>query len=151
MIAGVRTKQLRVFPDQRGRLMEVLRCDDELFIKFGQVYITTVYPGVVKAWHFHKLQYDSFAVPQGLVQIALYDARDGSPTRGEVNVFHVGVHNPLLVQIPPLVYHGFKNVGLEEALVINCPTEPYRAEAPDEYRLDPHSPEIPHDWDRRDG
>ena len=54
MIEGVATKPLRVFPDERGRLMEILRDDDELFDRFGQVYMTTVYPGVVKAWHFHK-------------------------------------------------------------------------------------------------
>jgi dTDP-4-dehydrorhamnose 3,5-epimerase len=151
MIEGVKTKQLKSIPDQRGRLMEILRCDDEVFLKFGQMYITTVYPGVVKAWHYHKVQYDNFAVPQGMVQIALYDSRPGSPTKGEVNVFNVGVHNPLLVHIPPLVYHGFKNIGLDEAIIINCPTEPYSYTDPDEYRIDAHSPEIPHDWARHDG
>jgi len=151
MIEGVKTKQLKSIPDQRGRLMEMLRCDDEMFIKFGQVYLTTVYPGVVKAWHYHKFQYDNFVVPQGMVQIALYDSREDSPTQGEVNVFTVGVHNPLLVHIPPMVYHGFKNIGIDEAMVINCPTEPYNYEEPDEYRLDAHAPDIPHDWTRRDG
>jgi len=151
MIQGVMTKQLRVFPDQRGRLMEILRNDDAAFSKFGQVYITTVYPGVVKAWHYHKLQEDNFAVVQGMLQIALYDAREDSPTKGEVNVFHVGVHNPLLIHVPPFIYHGFKNVGLEEAIAVNCPSEAYNREQPDEYRLDPHSPDIPHDWAQRDG
>ena len=60
MIDGVITKKLRVIPDQRGRLMEILRCDDPLFQKFGQVYMTTTYPGVVKAWHAHKIQTDFF-------------------------------------------------------------------------------------------
>jgi dTDP-4-dehydrorhamnose 3,5-epimerase len=151
MIQGVMTKKLRVLPDQRGRLMEILRRDDEMFSQFGQIYITTAYPGVVKAWHYHKVQEDNFAVPQGMVQIALYDAREDSPTKGEVNVFNVGMHNPLLVHIPPFIYHGFKNLGLEEAIIINCPSEMYDHAAPDEYRLDAHSPDIPHDWSRRDG
>jgi len=151
VIHGVMTKQLRVLPDQRGRLMEILRCDDPMFSKFGQVYITTAYPGVVKAWHYHKRQSDNLAVVQGMVEIALYDAREDSPTKGEVNVFHVGVHNPMLVHVPALVYHGFKNIGVEEAIILNCPTEPYDRASPDEYRVDPYHDAIPHDWARRDG
>lgn len=146
MIAGVRVKPLRVIPDERGRLMEILRADDELFEKFGQVYMTTAYPGVVKAWHYHKLQTDNIAVLKGMVKLVLYDPRKDSPTRGEVNEFFLGEHNPQLVQIPKLVLHGFKCVGAEEAIVINCPTEVYRYDTPDEFRLDPFSPEVPYDW-----
>jgi len=146
MIAGVRVKPLRVIPDERGRLMEILRADDELFEKFGQVYMTTAYPGVVKAWHYHKLQTDNIAVLKGMVKLVLYDPRKDSPTRGEVNEFFLGEHNPQLVQIPKLVLHGFKCVGVEEAIVINCPTEVYRYDTPDEFRLDPFSPEVPYDW-----
>ncbi len=146
MIAGVRVKPLRVIPDERGRLMEILRADDELFEKFGQVYMTTAYPGVVKAWHYHKLQTDNIAVLKGMVKLVLYDPRKDSPTRGEVNEFFLGEHNPQLVQIPKLVLHGFKCIGVEEAIVINCPTEVYRYDTPDEFRLDPFSPEVPYDW-----
>jgi dTDP-4-dehydrorhamnose 3,5-epimerase len=151
MIEGVVVKRLQVHPDQRGRLMEILRCDDEVFRKFGQVYMTTVYPGVVKAWHYHKVQEDNFAVLVGMVQVALYDPREDSPTKGDVNVIHAGIHNPVLVHVPPFVYHGFKNVGTEEAIVVNCPTEPYHRGQPDEYRIDPYANDIPHDWRRRDG
>ncbi len=151
MIDGVKLKHLKVLPDARGRLMEVLRRDDEIFQEFGQVYITTAYPQVVKGWHYHKLQTDNLVTLVGTVQIALYDSREGSPTHGEVNVFHTGLHNPLLVQVPPLVFHGFKNVGLEEAVIMNVPTLPYRYDQPDEFRVDPHHNDIPHDWDRRDG
>ena len=151
MIEGVSIKPLRVLPDQRGRLMEILRNDDDIFTKFGQVYITTAYPGVVKAWHYHKIEEDNFAVPFGMVQIGLYDSRENSPTRGEANTFFAGIHNPILVHVPPLVYHGFKNVGTEEAIIINIPTEVYRYDQPDEYRLDPHDGDIPFDWTRRDG
>lgn len=151
MIDGVKIKQLKVIPDQRGRLMEILRCDDEMFSKFGQVYMTTAYPGVVKAWHYHKVQSDNLAVVHGTVEIALYDAREDSPTKGEVNVFYAGVHSPILVHVPPVVHHGFKNIGLEEAVIVNTVTEPYRYDEPDEYHVDPHDNDIPHDWSRRDG
>ncbi|MEE9234729.1 MAG: dTDP-4-dehydrorhamnose 3,5-epimerase family protein [Candidatus Acidoferrales bacterium] len=146
MIAGVRVKDLRVIPDERGRLMEILRSDDELFQKFGQLYMTTAYPGVVKGWHYHQKQVDNFAVVKGMIKLVLYDRREDSPTRGEVNEFFLGDRNPQLVQIPALVLHGFKGVGTEEAIVINCPTELYHHAQPDEFRVDPFSGEVPYDW-----
>jgi dTDP-4-dehydrorhamnose 3,5-epimerase len=151
MIDGVAVKRLKVIPDERGRLMEILRCDDPIFEKFGQAYLTTAYPGVVKAWHFHRIQTDYFCCVHGMMKIALYDPRKGSKTRGEVNEFFAGPHNPVVVRIPPLVYHGFKCIGEHEALVVNFPTEPYRYDRPDEYRLPAHTRKIPYDWGRKDG
>jgi dTDP-4-dehydrorhamnose 3,5-epimerase len=151
MIDGVKVKQLRVIPDERGRLMEILRADDPEFIKFGQVYMTTVRPGVVKAWHYHKKQTDSMTVVSGMAKIVLYDARDGSATHGEVNEFFVGEHNPILVQIPHGVLHGMKGVGEREAIIVNTVTEPYNRTSPDELRLDPRDNDIPYDWAQKDG
>ena len=150
-ITGVKTKPLRLIPDERGWLMEILRADDsELFAKFGQVYVSATYPGVVKAWHYHKVQTDNFACVSGLVKLVLVDTRPGSPTEGAVNEFFVGDKNPLLVQVPKLVYHGWKCIGETTAIVVNVPTEPYRYEEPDEFRLDPHGT-LPYDWSRKDG
>lgn len=151
MIEGVKQKKLKIIPDERGRLMELLRSDEELFIQFGQVYMTTAYPGVVKGWHYHKKQIDNFIVIKGMVKLVLYDNRDDSPTKGEINEFFVGEDNPLLVQIPPMVLHGFKCISQEEAICINCPTEAYNYLQPDEYRIPPHSNEIPYRWERKDG
>jgi dTDP-4-dehydrorhamnose 3,5-epimerase len=151
MINGVRVKQLKVIPDERGRLMEMLRADDEIFIQFGQVYMTTAYPGAVKAWHYHKKQVDSFVVVKGMMKVVLYDGRESSPTFREINEFFLGEHNPILLQIPAYVYHGFKCISESEAIVINCPTEVYRYQDPDEYRLPPNGGEIPYDWSRKDG
>jgi dTDP-4-dehydrorhamnose 3,5-epimerase len=151
MIKGVKTKRLKVIPDERGRVMEILRCDDDVFLRFGQVYMTTTYPDVVKAWHMHKKQTDHIACVSGMIKVALYDGRDGSPTFGEINQFYLGEHNPILVQIPPGVYHGWMCVSQNEAVVINIPTELYDYEHPDEYRLDAHTDEIPYDWERKDG
>lgn len=151
MIHGVKTKKLRVIPDERGRLMEMLRSDDDLFIRFGQAYMTTAYPGVVKAWHYHKKQVDHFVCVKGMMKIALYDGRPESPTYKEINEFFIGESNPLLLQIPPYVYHGFKCISEQEAMVINLPTEVYDYQEPDEYRLPAHGSEIPYDWARKDG
>ncbi len=151
MIYGVIIKKLKVIPDERGRLMEILRCDDSFFEKFGQVYMTTAYPGVVKGWHYHKKQYDNMAVVKGMMKIVLYDSRQESATFGEVNEIIAGIHNPVLVRIPPLVYHGFKCISEEEAIVINTPTEVYNYNEPDEYRLPAHTDDIPYSWERKDG
>jgi dTDP-4-dehydrorhamnose 3,5-epimerase len=151
MIDGVKVAKLKVIPDERGRLMEMVRCDDPDFVKFGQVYMTSAYPGVVKGWHYHKKQHDTMVVVSGMMKIVLYDMRAGSPTNGEVNEFFAGVHNPVRIQIPPGVCHGFKCISSEEAIVINTPTEVYDYKNPDEFRMDPHTKDIPYDWDRKDG
>ncbi|MDP2906973.1 MAG: dTDP-4-dehydrorhamnose 3,5-epimerase family protein [Nanoarchaeota archaeon] len=151
MIHGVEVKQLKVIPDERGRLMEVLRCDDTIFNKFGQVYITTAHHDVVKGWHYHKKQEDNMAVVHGMMKIVLFDGRKESPTFGQVNEFFLGVHSPQLVKIPPMVLHGFKCISKEEAIVVNVPSEPYDRESPDEFKVDPHDNKIPYDWNRKDG
>lgn len=150
LIAGVEVKTLKVVPDERGRLMEILRSDDPIFKKFGQLYMTTAYPGVVKGWHYHKVQWDHFAVVKGMLKLVLVDEREDSETKDEINEFFMGVHNPILVSVPPLVLHGFKGIDVEETIVVNCPTEPYDYHNPDEFRMDPHISEIPYDWDRKD-
>ena len=150
MIEGVRIKTLRVIPDERGRLMEILRRDDEIFTKFGQIYITTAYPGVIKAWHYHRIQTDNLVAIAGMAKVALYDARENSPTYKKAEEYFMGVHNPLLIQIPPMVYHGYKCISSEEAVVINCPTEPYNRTTPDECRVDPFNNDIPYNWLKKD-
>jgi dTDP-4-dehydrorhamnose 3,5-epimerase len=151
MIKDVIVKQLKYIPDERGKLMEILKCNEEIFTKFGQVYISTTYPYVVKAWHFHKEQDDFIVCIKGMLKLVLYDNRDGSPTNGEINEFFIGEFNPSLVKVPKSVYHGWKCISAEEAIVLNVPTEPYNREKPDEYRIDPHENNIPYNWERKDG
>ena len=150
LIKGIRVKPLKVLSDERGRLFEILRRDDELFHTFGQTYCTTVNAGAVKGWHYHKKQTDNFVCVSGMIKLVTYDARPGSPTKGAVNEFFIGIHNPLLVQIPPGVCHGFKGVSHPEAVVINVTDEPYRHGRPDEFRVDPHHNDIPYDWNQVD-
>jgi dTDP-4-dehydrorhamnose 3,5-epimerase len=150
-IHDVKTKALRLIPDERGWLMEMLRADEpELFTRFGQVYLSATYPGAVKAWHYHEQQIDNFVCVAGMVKLVLVDTRPESPTTGAVNEFFIGVQNPMLVQVPNLVYHGWKCVSTEVALVVNTPTEPYHYSQPDEFRLEPHGT-LPYDWSRKDG
>ena len=151
LIEGVKVKPLEIIPDERGRLMEMLRSDDEIFTKFGQAYMTTAYPGVVKGWHYHKIQVDHFICVKGMMKVVLYDAREDSPSHGEINEFFMGDHNAILLRIPTWVYHGLKCISESEALMINLPTEVYHYDGPDEYRVPAHSPDIPYDWSRKDG
>ena len=151
MIHGVTVKDLKLIADERGFLMEILRSDDPLFQRFGQAYVTSAYPGVVKAWHYHTRQTDYFCVLAGMAKVVLYDARQDSPTHGEISEFYLGEQARRLLVIPPLVYHGFKNIGEGLCLLLNLPTETYDYAQPDEYRAVPHGGPVPYDWSRQDG
>lgn len=151
IIDGVVTKKLRLIPDDRGFLMEMMRSDWPEFMGFGQSYVTACYSGVVKAWHYHRRQWDHFVCLAGMAKVVLYDSREDSPTLGKVNVFHIGRLNPTLLRIPPLVYHGFTAEGPETALIVNFPTELYNYEEPDEFRLPHNDPLVPYSWEVRHG
>ena len=149
IIKDVKIKNLKVIPDERGILIEILRNDDEIFEKFGQVYITTAYPGVVKAWHCHQFQNDNLTVIKGMAKIVLCDLRNGSPTYKKINEFFVGTYNHILIHIPAGIYHGFKCISEEECIVLNTPTNTYNYKNPDELRLPFDTDKIPYNWERR--
>ncbi len=152
MIEGVKIKKLMVIPDERGKVMEMLRDDDEMFKKFGQVYMTTAKPGYAKGWHYHKKQTDNFVCVKGEMRVGLYDARKESKTFGEVQEFTISPEeNPLLISIPPEVYHGFESNIDEESIVINTPTEHYSHDNPDEHRIPFNSKDIPFKWKSKKG
>ncbi|HEX7393168.1 MAG TPA: dTDP-4-dehydrorhamnose 3,5-epimerase family protein [Thermoplasmata archaeon] len=149
-IEGVVVKPLRRIVDDRGWLMEIFRSDWPEFQKFGQTYLTTCKPGVVKGWHFHKLQSDHFVPVKGNALVALYDAREDSKTKGvlqEVEVY--SGQEPKFIKIPPVVYHGFTPLDDNEIWVVNTPTELYNYKQPDEYRLDWNDGSIGYSWRRK--
>ena len=150
-IQGVLTKKLQWHTDHRGRLMEILRCNDEIFKGFGQVYVTVVNPEVVKAWHYHKKQEDSFVPLVGKVRVGLYDARTGSLTKGKTAEYILSVDDPYVLVIPRGVFHGFECVGSTEAMVMNVPNMPFDHEHPDEFRVDPFQNDIPFQWNAKRG
>jgi dTDP-4-dehydrorhamnose 3,5-epimerase len=151
MIEGVHITEVRLIPDDRGYLMELLRDDDPLFVKFGQCYVTATYPGVVKAWHAHQRQTDNFACVRGNVKVGLYDGREDSPTYRQTEGFVVGELRPRRVHIPPGVWHGWVCLGGELALVVNIPTEHYVYDDPDELRRPWDDPDIPFQWHVKGG
>jgi dTDP-4-dehydrorhamnose 3,5-epimerase len=144
MIDGVTITPLRQIHDERGKVMHMLRSTDPHFRQFGEIYFSCVYSGVVKAWHVHDRMVLNYAVPVGKIKFVLYDDREGSPTRGEVQEIFMGPDHYCLVTVPPLVWNGFKGVGGEMAVVANCASIPHD---PDEIRrLPPDDPSIPYDW-----
>jgi dTDP-4-dehydrorhamnose 3,5-epimerase len=151
MIEGVIVKPLKIHADDRGHLMEILRDDDEAFEGFGQVYITTCYPGVVKAWHMHAIQTDHLVCVQGTMKVGLFDDRAESESCGQVMSVVLGVVHPALVRVPPRVWHGFTPLGNELAMLLNIPSVHYDYQHPDEMRRDPFDPEIPFEWITRGG
>jgi dTDP-4-dehydrorhamnose 3,5-epimerase len=147
MIEGVHVVPLRRIPDERGSIMHMLRRDDPVFREFGEIYFSCVHPGVVKAWHIHKVMTLNYAVVVGTIKLALYDDRPDSPTRGEVMELFVGEHNYVRVTVPPLVWNGFKGCGTTTAIVANCATHPHD---PNEImREDAFTARIPYDWSLR--
>ncbi len=149
MIDGVIIKKLNRIPDERGCIFHMLRNTDPEFKTFGEIYFSMVYPGTVKAWHIHKKMTLNYAVPIGMIKLVLYDSRENSPTKGELMEIFMGEQNYCLVTVPPLVLNGFKGISTNAALVANCATHPHD---PDEIiRKDPHSNEIPYNWERKDG
>ncbi len=146
MIDGVKIKKLIRHSDDRGYFMEILRNDDNLLLKFGQLSFSKTYPGVIKAFHYHKLQDDIWFFPVGNAQVVLYDMRKNSPTYQDTDIYYLGEDNPQIVLIPVGVVHGYRVLGNEPAIIIYTTTESYDAKSPDEYRIDWNDSNINFNW-----
>lgn len=143
-IEGIIVKPLKRIPDERGCIYHMLRCDDEVFEEFGEIYFSKVYPGVIKGWHLHKKMILNYTVVEGTIKLVLYDGREGSSTKGALMELFIGEDNYCLVKVPPKIWNGFKGVGVKPALVANCaslPHDPMEIE-----RLNPFTDKIPYDW-----
>jgi dTDP-4-dehydrorhamnose 3,5-epimerase len=149
MIEGVKLKPLFQFPDERGKVLHMLRVDDPNFERFGEIYFSIVYPGAIKAWHLHREMALNYAVPMGNIKMVLYDDRAGSVTKGELMELFLGPDNYQLVHVPVGVWNGFKGLGSIPALVANCATIPHRQEEIE--RMNPFSTAIPYDWALKHG
>jgi len=150
-IEGVRFRPARPVPHEDGYLAEVARVDWALIeTPIVQVHVTTTFPGRIRAWGLHERITDRLFVVSGLLKIVVFDPREGSPTLGRVNEFTVGEKNPGLLIIPPRLYHGWKNLGETEAVIINMPDAMYDYDAPDGLHLpwdsDAARQIIPHHW-----
>jgi dTDP-4-dehydrorhamnose 3,5-epimerase len=146
MIQGVSIKKLVKHCDDRGCFMEVLRDDDKFLKKFGQTSYTVTYPGVIKAFHWHKKQDDLWFVASGMAQVVLHDMRKNSKTYKETQVIYAGEDNPVLILIPKGVAHGYRVLGAKPVTLFYHTTESYDPKNPDEERIDFDDKAIGFDW-----
>lgn len=149
MIDGVKIIPLKQIVDERGKIMHMLKATDPHFITFGEIYFSCAWPGTIKAWHVHKSMTLNNAVISGRAKLVLYDGRDSSPTKGQLQEVFLGEDNYCLVQIPPGITNGYKAYGDTLVIMANCATEPHD---PNEIaHMDPFTKDIPYDWSLRHG
>jgi dTDP-4-dehydrorhamnose 3,5-epimerase len=148
-IDGVVIKKLSQIGDERGKIMHMLRSDDDVFEQFGEIYFSQVYPQVIKGWHLHTKMILNYAVVIGSIKLVLFDDRKDSPTKGVLQEIFLGEADYKLVKIPANIWNGFKGVGTTPSIVANCASI---AHDPDEIRrLDPFDKSIPYDWSIKHG
>ena len=143
-IDGVVIQPLKQIKDDRGAVLHMLRADSPLFLKFGEVYFSEVFPGAVKAWKRHKKMTQLFAVPIGEITLVIYDDRHNSVSKGKKLILEMGRDNYCLVKIPPRLWYGFKCTSPRPALIANCADIPH--DKMESEALDQNDPTIPHEW-----
>ena len=144
MIEGVKITPLKQILDERGKVMHMLRNDSPLFTKFGEIYFSCTYPGAIKAWHMHKEMTLNYVVIFGSIKFVLYDERENSSTKNQVQEFFISTENYQLVTVPPGIWNGFKGIGTETSIVANCSTVPHIKE--EIIRKNFNDSSIPYDW-----
>lgn len=146
MIAGVKIKKIVQYADDRGFFAEILKDGEETFHEVKQTSYTETFPGVIKAFHWHKEQWDSWFCCKGNIQAVLFDMREGSKTKGETQVVYMGEHNPVVLAIPPGVAHGYRALGTKKIGLFYHTSKSYNQSTPDEERIPFDDPSIGFDW-----
>jgi dTDP-4-dehydrorhamnose 3,5-epimerase len=144
-IDGVIITELRQIGDERGAVLHMLRCDAPEFVRFGECYFSEVLPGATKAWKRHRAQTQNVAVPVGRIRLVIYDDRQGSSTRGQVQRLELGRPDAYLrLRIPPGLWYGFTCISPAPALLVNCADLPH--DPADGEVLAMNDPAIPYSW-----
>jgi dTDP-4-dehydrorhamnose 3,5-epimerase len=146
MIDGVVVKPIKRYSDDRGFFAEIIKSGEESFHEVKQTSYTETHPGVIKAFHWHKKQWDVWFVVRGMAQVVLHDMREDSATKGQTQVIYAGQDNPVLIAIPPFVAHGYRVLGNEKVCLFYHTSEAYNPAEPDEERIAFDDPQIGFDW-----
>lgn len=149
LIAGVQINPFAVWPDDRGYFLEVARFGQGLVSTFPsestQISAALNYPGIIKAFHFHRFQTDYWVPAAGLLQVALVDLRTDSKTFGAKNTLYMGALRPWQLFIPPGVAHGYKVIGEQPSVLVYVTNRTYNPK--DEGRIAYNEPSIDYDWE----
>ncbi len=140
MINGVKILKKSLFKDKRGDVMQIMKLNDENFIKFGEVYCSTINPGIVKGWNLHKKTTINYSVIRGEIKFVLYDSRAKSPTFNQKQEIILSLSNYVSVSVPPLIWNAFQCLGSKKAYVINFIDYPHSTT--EIVKMDPHETEI---------
>lgn len=135
-IDGVVCRPTRPVLHEDGVLTEIARdAWEAIHDPIVQVHLTTTLPGRIRAWGLHQFSTDRLFVVKGNISLVIYDGRLPSATYGAINEFKVSERSPSLLVIPPNLFHGWKVIGTDEALIINMPTSVYNYDEPDALSL----------------
>ena len=140
----ISVKQLKIHLDERGYLFETLRCDDSQYVQYGQTYINITNPEVIKGFHLHKQNIDNITCIKGQIKLVLIDQNN------DIHEYFMGIENPIMVTIPPNIWHGWKCISIVPAIIINSSSLPFNKNNPDELRQDPHNNQWGYSWERID-
>ena len=136
-IEGVVVTPLTTRVDDRGYLTEVLRATDDTFTKFGQMYVVgDIKAGTIRAFHKHDILWDWFFISHGTAKFVLWDGRVGPDYKKTMTVI-TGERNPVLLTIPPGVFHGWMALD-DDVQLVSVASEVYNHDNPDEVRVDPY-------------
>jgi dTDP-4-dehydrorhamnose 3,5-epimerase len=145
MIEGVEFKSIISHVDERGYFRELIRKDDKILTEgLGQVSHSLVYSGVIKGWHGHEYQTQWNYVVNGLIFVALFDARKNSSTYKKTITFLVGdFQESQIYKFPPGVLHGYKCIS-GPMNIIYFTSGQY--DLKDEIRVEHNNQDIGFDW-----
>ena len=144
-IEGVIVRPLRQIIDNRGTVLHMMRNDSELYEKFGEVYFSEIFPGIVKAWRMQTEKTQNLVVPINKIRLVIYDPRSDSKTREKIKEYEIGrPNNYNVIHIPPMLWYGFQALGGKTALVANCANYPHNPDKIESLPFD--SNQIPYQW-----
>ena len=146
MISGVKITPLKQIKDNRGKIMHMLRKDSPIFKSFGEIYFSTVNPKIIKAWHLHKEATLNYVCIRGKVELALFDDRAQSQTKGKFQKILLSPDDYFLVTIPPFIWNGFKGLNHEESIIANCLDQPH--DENEMVRKDPGDSYFQYTWEK---
>jgi len=145
MIFGIKINKKKQFIDERGKIMRMLRTDDEEFLKFGEIYFSYTYPGAIKAWHRHKVMTLNYAAVFGKIKLVLFDDRKSSPTFNQIQEIYLSDEDYFTVTIPPMIWNGFKAIENQPAIIANCSDQVHGEDEIERKDYDDSS--ISYDWE----
>lgn len=145
MIEGVIISKKKQIVDDRGKIMQMLRNDDQIFNSFGEIYFSCINENKIKAWHLHKKMTLNYSVIHGKIKLVLFDDRDSSSTKGMVEEILLSPEDHCLVTIPPLIWNGFISLFAGTSVVANCTDIPH--DKSEIIRKDFNDDSIPYNWE----